>query len=52
MSISYAESDNGYYDNMGGFHKDGTGYNPHGVWCGECCSSTCEGCVNADKTEE
>lgn len=32
-----------------GVHKDGMGWNANGVWCGECCKDTCEGCENEHK---
>ena len=35
-----------YYDQVGGFHDSGTGYNPNGVWCGECSRLSCRTCVN------
>jgi len=31
-------------DDLGGVHSEGTGWNPNGVWCGECSSISCEGC--------
>ncbi|MEM5817103.1 MAG: DUF4406 domain-containing protein [Desulfitobacterium hafniense] len=33
-------------DDVGGLHSDGIGYNPQGVYCGECGFETCRGCVN------
>lgn len=38
--------DESYTDSVGGIHCDGIGWNPHGVWCGECNRDTCEGCIN------
>lgn len=36
-----------------GFHDEGIGYNPHGVFCGECNRATCRGCINENVgTEE
>lgn len=35
-----------YTDEVGGEHDSGCGWNPLGVWCGECCRATCRGCVN------
>ncbi len=35
--------------NKSGVHKDGMGWNANGVWCGECCKDTCEGCENEHK---
>ena len=39
-------------DPIGGHHDCAIGYNPNGVWCGECCRETCEGCDHAEATEE
>lgn len=39
-------------DKTEGFHDGGIGYNPHGIWCGECTKITCHGCVNEHLTEE
>ena len=33
-----------YTDLIGGRHSDGVGWNPNGVFCGECVRKTCEGC--------
>ena len=33
-------------DEVGGCHGGGVGWNPQGIFCGECSSSTCKGCVN------
>lgn len=29
-----------------GFHDEGIGWNPQGVYCGECGRSTCIACIN------
>ncbi len=31
-------------DEVGGVHEDGMGWNPQGVWCGECGNLSCKGC--------
>lgn len=36
-------------DDLGGVHSEGTGWNPNGVWCGECCNISCEGCTERNK---
>lgn len=48
-----------YYDNVGGFHEievkvelSAIGYNPNGVYCGECLKLSCEGCDNIDCKEQ
>ena len=33
-----------YYDDVGGFHDSCIGWNPNGVWCGECTRLSCKGC--------
>ena len=38
-----------YYDEIGGFHDAAEGYNPNGVWCGECTKLTCLNCPCRDK---
>lgn len=35
-----------YIDEVGGYHDGGIGWNPNGIWCGECTSSSCKGCIN------
>lgn len=35
-----------YTDDAGGHHDSGIGWNPHGVWCGECTRVSCKGCFN------
>ena len=39
-------NENCYTDPVGGEHDSGIGWNPNGIWCGECNSFSCEGCVN------
>ena len=41
-----------YYDDIGGFHDSGMGWNPNGNWCGECSKSTCRRCPNTTIKEE
>jgi hypothetical protein len=43
--------DETYIDSVGGQHDCGIGWNPNGVWCGECSNSTCENCVHRYATE-
>ena len=35
-----------YTDEVGGHHDSAIGWNPHGVWCGECTRASCKSCVN------
>lgn len=39
-----------YKDEVGGFHEDAIGWNPQGVWCGECTKGSCKGCPNEHET--
>ncbi len=36
--------ENDLKDEVGGVHGGGVGWNPNGVFCGECGSVTCAGC--------
>jgi hypothetical protein len=38
-------------DELGGVHDEGLGWNPQGVFCGECSNMTCVGCVNKGAKE-
>jgi hypothetical protein len=38
-------------DSIGGYHSEGLGWNPHGLFCGECSSITCENCKWKDEFE-
>jgi hypothetical protein len=40
------EHEETYTDEVGGFHDCGIGWNPQGVWCGECSKASCKDCVN------
>jgi hypothetical protein len=40
------EDEDHYIDEIGGIHDGGIGYNPQGLWCGECVRVTCKGCTN------
>lgn len=39
-----------HYDDVGGYHDSGTGYNPNDVYCGECSRLSCRDCSNKDST--
>ncbi len=32
-------------DEVGGVHEEGLGWNPNGVFCGECSKMSCKGCM-------
>ena len=36
-------------DEIGGTHDKGLGWNPNGVFCGECSNTTCVGCSMKDE---
>ena len=38
-------------DNAGGTHSEGLGWNPQGVFCGECGTMNCNGCPNQFKRQ-
>ena len=44
--------DNGYYDEVGGFHEGGCGTSPSGEFCGECSKQSCKDCVVWKKEQE
>lgn len=35
-------------DEVRGTHHSGVGYNPNGVFCGECAKTSCKGCINEE----
>ena len=41
-----------YYDEVGGFHDSCIGWNPNGIWCGECTKKSCANCPSKDIKEE
>jgi len=52
LKVATMLDENGYVDNVGGYHGGGCGHNPQGVFCGECSNKTCEGCYAQHATEE
>lgn len=36
LPIIFTDDPESYYDDIGCYHTGGTGYNPQGVFCGEC----------------
>ena len=50
--ISFYSHPEAYYDDVGGFHDSGMGWNPNGNWCGECSKLTCRECPNVVKNGE
>ena len=41
-----------FKDGVGGIHGEGVGYNPYGVFCGECSRLSCKSCVNKDSKDD
>jgi hypothetical protein len=41
-----------YVDETGCTHDCGIGWNPQGVWCGECTKASGKDCPNYNKTKE
>jgi hypothetical protein len=39
-------------DELGGFHAEGLGWSPKGVFCGECSELSCVGCKMNDWLKE
>ena len=37
-------NDDGYFDEVSGYHSEAIGWNPHGIWHGECTRASCNGC--------
>lgn len=46
------EKETGYYDEIGGYHDEAIGWNPNGVWCGECTNASCINCPSKDIKED
>lgn len=45
-------TDEEYVDDVGCLHDCAMGWNPNGVWCGECTRVSGKDCPNRFKTEE
>ena len=48
----YDDEDGSYYDEVGGFHSAAVGWNPNGVWCGECTNRSCKDCPSRYSEEK
>jgi hypothetical protein len=44
LPIFFKEDPESHYDEVGGFHSSAIGWNPNGVWCGECTKISCKDC--------
>lgn len=51
LPIIFSDNDEEYYDDVGGFHDCAIGWNPNGVWCGECTKVSCRDCPSRDSEE-
>lgn len=51
LPIIFADDPESYYDDVGGYHSCGLGYNPNDVFCGECLKDSCRGCKSKDITK-
>ena len=51
LPIIFADDPESYYDDVGGYHSCGLGYNPNDVFCGECSKDSCVGCKSKDITK-
>lgn len=49
LPIMFSDDEDSYYDEVGGYHSCGTGWNPNGMWCGECGRLSCSGCSSEHK---
>ena len=48
LPIIFSDNPEAYYDDVGGFHDCAEGWNPKGVWCGECTKGSCRDCSSRD----
>lgn len=44
--------DDGYFDEVGGYHSEAIGWNPYGIWHGECTRASCNGCPYEHETTD
>lgn len=52
LPILFLDVPEAYYDEVGGYHNCAEGWNPNGVWCGECTNKSCAKCPSKDVKEE
>ena len=52
LPIIFYNLEGAYYDEVGGLHDNGIGWNPNGVWCGECTRLSCADCPSKDMKKE
>lgn len=52
LPILFIDDPGSYYDEVGGYHSCGLGYNPNDVFCGECTEISCKDCNGRLTTQE
>ena len=52
LPILFYDYPEGYYDEVGGYHDCAEGWNPNGVWCGECTNKSCAKCPSRNSKED
>ena len=52
LPIYFYDYPEAYYDEVGGYHDCAEGWNPNGVWCGECTNESCVNCPSKDIKED
>lgn len=52
LPILFEDDPESYYDEVGGYHSCGLGYNPNDVFCGECTRIFCKDCKGRNTTQE
>lgn len=52
LPILFIDDPESHYDEVGGYHSCGLGYNPNDVFCGECPKETCKECKGRYTTQE
>ena len=52
LPIFFYDYPEGYYDEVGGYHECAIGWNPNGIWCGECTSLSCANCPSRYEEED
>ena len=52
LPILFIDDPESLYDEVGGYHSCGLGYNPNDVFCGECSKISCKECDGRNITQE
>ena len=52
LPIIFIDDPESYYDDVGCFHHCGLGYNPQGIFCGECTYVSGKDCRGRDRKNE